>query len=63
LSSIYLINKYNVETEFPKLKKVIEYYEKSSLLFVVIEGLICFSILLCRTYFCLIEVGYPIFKH
>src|SRR2546429_7916713 len=36
LSSIYLINKYDIDTKYPKLKKIIKFYENSSLIFVII---------------------------
>ena len=41
LTSIYLVNKYDVETKYPKFKRIIRYYEKSSLFFVVLEGVMC----------------------
>ena len=62
LTSIYLVNKYNIEEKFPKLKKVIRYYEKSSLFFVVLEGITCAFFLLCIIIFSLIEIGLPFFK-
>ena len=62
LTSIYLVNKYNIEEKFPKLKKVIKYYEKSSLFFVVLEGITCAFFLLCIIIFSLIEIGLPFFK-
>ena len=63
LLSIYVINKYDVETKFPKFKKVILYYENSSLFFVFLEGLICVLFLLCIIIFSLIEVGIPIINN
>ena len=42
LTSIYLINKYNIEERYPKLSKLIRYFEKSRIFFVTIEIFICF---------------------
>lgn len=44
--SIYLINKYDVEKRDPKYIKIIRYFEKSQILFVIIEIIICFSCLM-----------------
>ena len=47
--SIYLINKYDVEKRYPKYIKIIGYFEKSQILFVIIEIIeiiICFSCLM-----------------
>ena len=47
--SIYLINKYDVEKRYPKYIKIIRYFEKSQILFVIIEIIeiiICFSCLM-----------------
>ena len=63
LIALYLVNKYDVETKFPKFKKVILYYENSSLFFVFLEGLICVLFLLCIIIFSLIEVGIPIINN
>ena len=60
--SIYLINKYNVEERYPKYSKLIRYFEKSRIFFVVFEGLMCISILLFMIVFSLIEMGLPFFK-
>ena len=62
LTSIYLINKYNIEERYPKLSKLIRYFEKSRIFFVVFEGLMCISILLFMIVFSLIEMGLPFFK-
>ena len=42
LTSIYLINKYNIEERYPKYSKLIRYFEKSRIFFVTIEIFICF---------------------
>ena len=44
--SIYLINKYDVEKRYPKYIKIIRYFEKSQILFVIIEIIICLSCLM-----------------
>ena len=44
--SIYLINKYDVEKRYPKFIKIIRYYERSQIFFVIIEIIICFSCLM-----------------
>jgi hypothetical protein len=42
-TSIYLINKYrsNLESQYPKLKKWIDYYEKSNIYFIISEIILC----------------------
>jgi len=44
--SLYLISKYNIETKFPKLKRIIKYYEKSTQFFIILEVLIGFIFLI-----------------
>ena len=63
LTSIYLLSKYDVESKFPRLKSIIKYYEKSSLFFVVLEGVTCFILLLSIVIFCILELGLPIYKN
>ena len=63
LTAIYLINKYDIENKFPKFKRIIRYYEKSSIFFVVLEGVTCVIFLLVIIIFSLIEAGIPIFKN
>ena len=53
--SIYLINKYDIESKFPRLKIIIKYYKKTSLFFVVLEGLMCLIFLLLIVIFCFME--------
>ena len=50
LIALYLVNKYDVETKFPKFKRIIRYYENSSLIFVLIEGLMCVVFLFILIY-------------
>lgn len=63
LTSIYLVTKYDIENKFPKFKRIIRYYEKSSIFFVVLEGVTCVIFLLVIIIFSLIEAGIPIFKN
>ena len=47
-TSIYLVNKYNIESKYPKYAKYIRYFEKSRIYFVLVEILLCF--------FCIITI-------
>jgi len=51
-----LIQKGNYELKYPRFKKIINYYKKSSILYVVIESLICFSCLLLLIIFSILYV-------
>jgi hypothetical protein len=44
--SLYLISKYDIEIKFPKLKRIIKYYEKSSIIFIILEAIIGFTTLI-----------------
>jgi hypothetical protein len=44
--SLYLISKYDIETKFPKLKRIIKYYEKSTHFFIILEVLTGFTFLI-----------------
>ena len=57
LISVYLLNKYEVDVKFPRIKKVIRYFEKSTLIFVIIEGLICLICLLSIVGFSFLETA------
>jgi hypothetical protein len=46
----------NYENKYPKLKKLINFYKKSSILYVIIESLICFSCLLLLIIFSILYV-------
>lgn len=50
LLSNYLILKYDIETKFSRLKKIIKFYEKSSWLFIILEMLLVFGSLLLIIY-------------
>lgn len=56
LTAIILINKYDIETKFPKLKIFIRYFEKSSLFFVILEGIVCLFFLFCIVVFSFLEI-------
>lgn len=49
LTAIILIQKYDIENKFksyPKIIKIINYYKNTTLIFIIIEGLICLTGLL-----------------
>ena len=46
-----IIQRGDYENKYPKLKKIINYYKKTSLVFFVIEGLLCLTCLSLLTYF------------
>lgn len=52
--SLYLISKYDIETKYPKIKKYLKYYTKSSEFFLILELilglLILISIILLNFY-------------
>nr|YP_010697737.1 hypothetical protein P1R16_mgp02 [Porodaedalea niemelaei]WCF76633.1 hypothetical protein [Porodaedalea niemelaei] len=52
--SIYLINKYNVESKYPKYYKIIRYFEQSRILFVTIEIFLC---LFCLILIIILNLG------
>jgi hypothetical protein len=62
LTSIYLIQKYDINIKFPKFQKFIRYFENSSLFFVVIEIIICITCLLGIIIFSLYKLGHPMFS-
>nr|QCI56443.1 hypothetical protein [Hypsizygus marmoreus] len=43
--SLYLIHKYDIDNKYPKLKRLIKYYEKYSFTIILIEGGVCIIIL------------------
>jgi hypothetical protein len=57
LTSIILINKYDIEIKFPKLKIFIRYFKKSSLLFFTIDFLFCLISLIIIMILSLIELN------
>ena len=44
--TLYLVHRYDIVTKFPKLKKITNYFEKSSLFLIIIECLFCVVCLL-----------------
>jgi len=46
LSVIVLRYKYDLDSKFPKFKKIFTYFEKSSLIVIIIEAIFCILILL-----------------
>jgi|SRR5882724_8702264 len=56
LITYILIQKSNYEIKYPKLRKFINYYKKSSLFYVTIEALLCLTCLLLLVVFSLLYV-------
>jgi hypothetical protein len=52
--SIYLIKKYNIEDKYPKYSKLIRYFEKSNIFFVIIEIILC---LFCLMIIIILNLG------
>jgi hypothetical protein len=44
--SLYILDKYNIETRFPKLSKIKTYYKNTTLIFIIYESLFCIFCLL-----------------
>lgn len=44
--SLYILDKYNVEEKYPKLKWIINYFKKSSQFTIIVESLIGFLALI-----------------
>nr|YP_010146930.1 hypothetical protein K4014_mgp37 [Cyclocybe aegerita]QQP21439.1 hypothetical protein [Cyclocybe aegerita] len=44
--SLYLISKYDIESKYPKLKKILIYFTKSTEITIIIEGIIAINFLL-----------------
>jgi hypothetical protein len=51
--SIYLIQRYNIEQKYPKLNRIVKYYEKTGFIFIILDCIICVVALLvlCITAF------------
>jgi hypothetical protein len=56
----FLIQKGNYEIKYPKLRIFINFYKKSTLLYVSIEALLCFICLILLVYFSFLFVYYGI---
>jgi len=44
--SIYLVNKYDIETKYPKFKRYINFYKSTSKFFLILEIIVAFVTLL-----------------
>jgi hypothetical protein len=44
--SLHLVQRYDIINKYPKLKFIVNYYEKSTLLFILIETIFCIGCLL-----------------
>ena len=44
--SLHLVQRYDIGNKYPKLKILVNYYEKSSLIFILMETLFCIGCLL-----------------
>jgi len=44
--SLYILDKYNIETRFPRLNKIKSYYQKSTIIFIIFESLFGILVLL-----------------
>jgi hypothetical protein len=46
--TFYFINIYGIKNKYPKYNKIIKYYENYNLVFIIIESLICFFVLIAK---------------
>jgi hypothetical protein len=44
--SLHLVQRYDIATKYPKIRRIVNFYEKSSLFFILIETLFCIGCLL-----------------
>ncbi len=58
--SICIIKKYSLESKYPKLKKLIKYYEKTSTFFILVELIIGYVILIVIIIFIFYRIIYNI---
>ena len=56
LSVHILIQKKDYETKYPKFKKIINYYKNTSLVYVIIEALLCFICLFILILFSFLRI-------
>jgi len=56
MSAHIFIQKKDYETKYPKFKKIINYYKKSSLVYAFLEALLCFSCLFILTIFSFLHI-------
>jgi len=57
LLTIYFMKIYSLESKFPIFKKILKYYEKTSLYFIIIELIIGYIILIIIIIICLYSIG------
>jgi hypothetical protein len=55
--TIYFMKIYSLESKFPILKKILKYFEKTSLYFILVELLIGYTLLLTIIVICLYSIG------
>ena len=56
MSAHIFIQKKDYETKYPKFKKMINYYKNSSLLYAILEGLLCFTCLFILIIFSFLHI-------
>jgi uncharacterized protein Usg len=44
--SLHLVQRYDISNKYPKFRRIVNFYEKNSLLFILIETLFCIGCLL-----------------
>ena len=52
----FFIQNKDYETKYPKLKKIINYYKKTTLVYAIIEGLLCFICLFILSLFSFLHI-------
>lgn len=60
LITYILIQQGNYEKKYPKITKILNYYKKSTIVYVSIEALLCFICLILLVYFSFLFVYYGI---
>jgi|SRR5882757_1971404 len=63
-SAIYFLrnNKYNLDIKYPRLNKILKYFERTSLFYAVIEGVIAIFCIISIISLCLLFLGIIIMK-
>jgi hypothetical protein len=56
MSAHIFIQKKDYETKYPKIKKIINYYKNSSLLYAILEALLCFTCLFILIIFSFLHI-------
>jgi hypothetical protein len=52
----FIIQKKDYETKYPKFKKIINYYKKTSLVYAILEALLCFTCLFILSLFSFLHI-------